>query len=206
MPEKRTLLVATRSPHKLRELRELLDLPSVRLISLEDAGIPEDPMEADLEAYDTFAENARAKAIYFQRTTGVPTMADDSGLCVDALDGGPGVRTKRFAPEDMAERYGRGEANNLYLLQRLRGLPEEERGARYRCAIAYDDGEESFVVEGGVEGRIATEPRGEGGFGYDPLFIVPEYEKTFGELPSEVKADMSHRARAAQALAERLFG
>jgi XTP/dITP diphosphohydrolase len=206
MTVERTLLVATRSPHKLRELRELLDVPSVRLISLEDAGIPEDPMEADLEAFDTFAENARAKAIYFQRTTGLPTIADDSGLCVDALDGGPGVRTKRFAPEDMVERYGRGEANNLYLLQRLRGLPEEERGAWYRCAIAYEDGEESFVVEGGVEGRIATEPHGDGGFGYDPLFIVPEYEKTFGELPCEVKADMSHRARAAQALAERLFG
>ncbi len=206
MTAERTLLVATRSQHKLRELRELLDLPSVRLISLEDAGIPEDPMEADLEAYDTFAENARAKAIYFQRTTGLPTIADDSGLCVDALDGGPGVRTKRFAPEDMAERYGRGEANNLYLLQRLRGLPEEERGARYRCAIVYDNGEESFVVEGGVEGRIATERRGDGGFGYDPLFIVPEYEKTFGELPSEVKARISHRGRAARALAERLFG
>ena len=206
MPEERTLLVATRSLHKLRELRELLDLPSVRLISLEDGGIPEDPMEADLEAYDTFAENARAKAIYFQRTTGLPTIADDSGLCVDALDGGPGVRTKRFAPEDMAERYGRGEANNLYLLQRLRGLPKEERGARYRCAIAYDDGEDGFVVEGGVEGRIATEPRGDGGFGYDPLFIVPEYEKTFGQLSPEVKADISHRARAAQALAERLVG
>ncbi len=206
MPEERTLLVATRNSHKLRELRELLDLPSVRWISLEDAGIPEDPMEADLEAYDTFAENARAKAIYFQRTTGLVTIADDSGLCVDALDGGPGVRTKRFAPEDMAERYGRGEANNLYLLQRLRGLPEEERGARYRCAIAYDDGKESFVVEGGVEGRIATEPRGDGGFGYDPLFIVPEHEKTFGQLSPEVKADLSHRARAVQALAERLFG
>jgi XTP/dITP diphosphohydrolase len=206
MTTERTVLVATRSPHKLRELRELLSLPSVRLISLEDAGIPEDPMEADLEAYDTFAENARAKAIYFQRTTGLATIADDSGLCVDALDGGPGVRTKRFAPEDMAERYGRGEANNLYLLQRLRGLPEEERGAWYRCAIAYDDGEESFVVEGGVEGHIATEPRGDGGFGYDPLFILPEYEKTFGELPPAVKADMSHRARAVQALAERLSG
>ncbi len=125
MTAERTLLVATRSLHKLRELRELLDLPSVRLISLEDAGIPEDPMEADLEAYDTFAENARAKAIYFQRTTRLPTIADDSGLCVDALDGGPGVRTKRFAPEDMVERYGRDEANILYLLQRLGGLPEE---------------------------------------------------------------------------------
>ena len=206
MTAEHTLLLATRNPHKLKELRELLDLPSVRLISLEDAGIPEDPMEADLEEYDTFAENARAKAIYFQRTTGLPTIADDSGLCVDALAEGPGVRTKRFAPEDMAERYGRGEANNLYLLQRLRGLPEEERGASYRCAIAYDDGEESFVVEGGVGGRIATEPRGDAGFGYDPLFIVPEHERTFGELSPEVKADISHRARAVQALAERLLG
>jgi XTP/dITP diphosphohydrolase len=166
--------------------------------------VPENPIEEHLEVYDTFEENARAKALYFQRSTLMPTIADDSGLCVDRLDGGPGVRTKRFAPEKMVDRYGRDAANNRYLLQRLEGVPEEERGARYRCAIAYEDGETSFVVEGVVEGRIAAEPSGEGGFGYDPLFVVPEYGETFGVLPPEVKATLSHRSRAARALAEKL--
>ncbi len=204
MTVRRELLVATRSPHKLRELRELINLSGFQLVSLDEAGVPEDPIEEHLEVCDTFEENACAKAIYFQRSTLMPTIADDSGLCVDRLDGGPGVRTKRFAPDDMVERYGRDAANNRYLLQRLEGVPEEERGARYRCAIAYEDGEASFVVEGVVEGRIAAEPSGEGGFGYDPLFVVPEYGKTFGVLPPEVKAELSHRARAARALAARL--
>jgi XTP/dITP diphosphohydrolase len=200
----RELLVATRSPHKLRELRELINLSGFQLVSLDEAGVPENPIEEHLEVYDTFEENARAKAIYFQRSTLMPTVADDSGLCVDWLDGGPGVRTKRFAPGDLVERYGRDEANNRFLLHRLEGVPEEERGARYRCAIAYEDDEASFVVEGLVEGRIAIEPSGEGGFGYDPLFVVPEYGKTFGVLPPEVKAELSHRSRAARALVVKL--
>jgi XTP/dITP diphosphohydrolase len=200
----RELLVATRSPHKLCELRELIKLPRFQLVSLDEAGVSESPIEEHLEGSDTFEENARAKAVYFQRSTLMPTIADDSGLCVDRLDGGPGVRTKRFAPDDLVERFGRDAANNRYLLQRLTGVPEEERGARYRCAIAYEDGEASFVVEGEVEGRIATEPSGEGGFGYDPLFVVPKYGKTFGVLPPEVKAELSHRSRAARALAARL--
>jgi XTP/dITP diphosphohydrolase len=200
----RELLVATRSPHKLRELRDLINLSGFQLVSLDEAGVPENPIEEHLEVYDTFEENARAKAVYFQRSTLMPTIADDSGLCVDRLDGGPGVRTKRFAPQDMVERFGRDEANNRFLLQRLKDVPEEGRGARYRCAIAYEDGEASFVVEGAVEGRIATEPSGEGGFGYDPLFVVPEFGQTFGVLPPEVKAELSHRSRAARALAEKL--
>ncbi len=200
----RELLVATRSPHKLRELRELIKPSGFQLVSLDEAGVPEDPIEEHLEVHDSFGENARAKATYFQRSTLMPTIADDSGLCVDRLDGGPGVRTKRFAPDEMVERFGRDEANNRFLLQRLKGVPEEKRGARYRCAIAYEDGEASFVVEGAVEGRIAAEPSGEGGFGYDPLFVVPEYGETFGVLPPDVKAELSHRSRAARALAARL--
>lgn len=200
----REILVATRSLHKLRELRGLIRLPGVRLVSLDEAGVPEDPIEEQLEIHETFAENARAKAVYFQRSTLMPTIADDSGLCVDHLDGGPGVRTKRFAPDDLVDRFGRDEANNRFLLQCLEGVLEEGRGARYSCAIAYEDGIASFVVEGFVEGRIATEPSGEGGFGYDPLFVVPEYGETFGVLPPEVKAELSHRSRAARALAEKL--
>jgi XTP/dITP diphosphohydrolase len=200
----RELLVATRSPHKLRELRELINVSGFQLVSLDEAGVPEAPIEEHLEVYYTFEQNARAKAVYFQRSTLMPTIADDSGLCVDRLNGGPGVRTKRFAPVDMVERLGRDEANNRYLLQRLEGVPEEERGARYRCAIAYEDGEASFVVEGVVEGRIAAGRSGEGGFGYDPLFVVPEYGETFGVLPPDVKAELSHRSRAARALDKRL--
>ena len=203
MSPPRTLLVATRSPHKLGELRELIGTPGLELLSLDEADVLEDPIEADLEVYDTFVENARAKALYFQRVTHMATIADDSGICVDALDGGPGVRTRRFAPEEMAQRYGRDEANNRFLLQKLRGVPEEERGAHYRCAIAYEDGKESFAVEGRVDGLIGTEARGSGGFGYDPLFVVPEHGRTFGELPPEVKAEISHRARAAREFAKR---
>lgn len=204
MSLRRELLVATRSPHKLHELRGLIRLPDLLLVSLDEAGVSPGPIEEHLEVHSSFEENARAKATYFHRSTLIPTIADDSGLCVDHLDGGPGVRTKRFAPDGMVERFGRDAANNRHLLQRLEGVPEEERGACYRCAIAYEDGESSFIVEGSVEGRIATEPRGAGGFGYDPLFVVPEYGKTFGELPPEVKAELSHRSRAARALAERL--
>lgn len=194
------LLVATRSPHKLEELRELAgDLP-LDFVSLADLGVPETEVEETIEVHGTFAENAAAKARHFHRRTGMPTLADDSGLCVDALDGGPGVRTKRFAPDEMVERWGRDEANNRHLLDRLSGVPREERGAHYHCSLAVRTDEESVVVQGKVDGRIATEPRGDGGFGYDPLFVVPEHGGTFAELPPEVKSSMSHRAEAIRAL------
>ncbi len=194
------LLVATRSPHKLEELRELAgDLP-LDFVSLADLGVPETEEEETIEVHGTFAENAAAKARHFHRRTGMPTLADDSGLCVDALDGGPGVRTKRFAPDEMVERWGRDEANNRHLLERLSGVPREERGAHYHCSLAVRTDEASLVVQGKVDGRIASEPRGEGGFGYDPLFVVPEHGRTFAELPPEVKGSMSHRAEAIRAL------
>lgn len=194
------LLVATRSEHKLAEIRELAGVRSLELVSLLDLGIPPAPEEEGIEIYDTFEANAEAKAEYFWARTGLPTLADDSGLCVDALDGGPGVRTKRFAPEEMAVELGRDRANNRFLLDRLDGLPAAERGAHYVCVLAVAAGDERIVVRGQVDGRIAEEERGAGGFGYDPLFIVPEHGRTFGELPPEVKAGMSHRARAVEAL------
>lgn len=206
-----TVLVATRSPHKLVEIRELLgDLP-VRFLSLEEAGVPETPAEADeeIEVHDSFAANALAKARHFHRRTGLATVADDSGLCVDALDGGPGVRTKRFAPEEAARRLGRDEANNRHLLEVLEEVPGDERGAHYHCSAAVATGEESFTVEGKVHGRIAREPRGEGGFGYDPLFVPRGRGRTFGELPPSVKQEISHRSEAFRALRpwlERLAG
>jgi len=190
------LLIATRNPHKVEEIRGLLaDLPC-ELLSLEQAKVERRPEEEEIEVYDSFEKNARAKARYYRGRTGLPTVADDSGLCVDALDGGPGVRTRRFAPRAMAARHGRDEANNRYLLQRLRGIPEEERGARFRCVVAVETESESFTLEGEVRGRIATEIRGEGGFGYDPVFVLPERDRSFGELPCEVKAERSHRADA----------
>lgn len=194
------LLVATRSPHKLDELRDLAGDLEVDFVSLADLGVPEIEEEDTIEVHETFAENAAAKARHFHRRTGLPTLADDSGLCVDALEGGPGVRTKRFAPDEMVARWGRDEANNRHLLERLIDVPEEERGAHYHCSLAVRTGGESFAAQGKVDGRIATEARGEGGFGYDPLFVVPERDRTFAELPAAVKQSMSHRAEAIRAL------
>ncbi len=196
------MLVATRSRHKLAEIRDLLpDLP-VELVSPVDLGLEPEPAEERLEVHETFADNALAKAEHFHDRCGLPTFADDSGLCVDALDGGPGVRTRRFAPEALAARIGRDAANNRHLLERLAGVPIARRGARYRCVVAAVDRRgEPFLAEGTVEGRIAESPRGTGGFGYDPLFVPKGQERTYAELPPEVKRRTSHRAQAVRRLA-----
>ena len=191
-----TLLLATRSEHKLREAREILAGAGARILSLVDVGLPETPEEARLEPFDSFAKNALSKARHFHALSGLRAIADDSGLCVDALGGGPGVRTKRFAPDSMAAEWGRDEANNRYLLERLAGVPEGERGAHYHCAISVVDDDGHAIFEGQVHGLIATEPRGSGGFGYDPLFILPEQGMTYAELPPDVKRETSHRGRA----------
>lgn len=190
------LLLATRSEHKLREAREILAGAGARILSLVDVGLPETPEEAHLEPFDSFAQNALSKARHFHALSGLRTIADDSGLCVDALGGLPGVKTKRFAPDSMTGERGRDEANNRYLLERLAGVPEGERGAHYHCAISVVDDDGHALFEGRVRGLIATEPRGSGGFGYDPLFTLPEHGLTYAELPPEVKRETSHRARA----------
>lgn len=193
------LLVATRSPHKLAEIREILaDLP-VALVGPADLGLAVREEEDELEPFDTFARNALSKARYFHGRSGLPTLADDSGLCVDALDGGPGVRTKRFAPEDWAERWGRDEANIRWLLERLSDVPAEARGARYRCCVALADEMSHATFDGAAEGSIAEVPRGEGGFGYDPLFLLEGGDRTYAELPERVKRATSHRAAALRA-------
>lgn len=201
------MLIATRSPHKLAEIREILgDLP-LRFLSLAELGVDPRPEEEEIERHDSFRDNAVAKARYFHARVGLPAVADDSGLCVDALGGGPGVRTKRFAPRRLVARFGLDEANNRWLLERLEGVPPAGRAAEYRCAIAAVGGpersreaQEAFVSEGRVAGRIARAPRGEGGFGYDPLFVFPPRGRTFAELPPEVKREHGHRARAVQGL------
>jgi XTP/dITP diphosphohydrolase len=192
------LLVATRSEHKLRELRELLGLRNGELITLDDAGVDGEPVEDGA----TFEDNAAIKARFGLAATGLPTLADDSGIEVDALGGGPGVRTRRYAGEDATD-----EENNEKLLTELAGLPPERRGARYVCVLALalpGGGDRLLYARGECNGRIATNPRGSGGFGYDPIF-EPEGEpvggRTFGEWSAEAKNRISHRARAARAMA-----
>ncbi|HEY0015308.1 MAG TPA: RdgB/HAM1 family non-canonical purine NTP pyrophosphatase [Longimicrobium sp.] len=200
------LVVATRNPGKVREIREILaDAPNWEVVGLDDLGIPESPEEDDVEAYETFEENALAKARWFAAKTGALALADDSGLCVDALDGRPGVRSRRFAPVDEARGERQDEANNRHLLALLAGVPDERRTARYVCAAAaaWPDGRE-LVRTGTCEGVILPAPRGTGGFGYDPLFYIEDEGQTFGELPAERKNARSHRGRAVRALVQAL--
>ena len=193
------LLIATRSEHKLRELRELLALERGALVSLDELGVVGDPVEDG----ESFEANAAIKAEFGVAATGLSTLADDSGLEVDALDGGPGVRTRRFAGESATD-----TDNNAKLLAALDGLPPERRGARYVCALVLSvPGEPLLYTRGACRGRIATDPRGSGGFGYDPIF-EPESEppggRTFGLWTAEEKNRISHRAEAARLMAPRL--
>jgi len=199
------LLIATRSAHKLDEIRSILGADGpFKVISLDDVDLPPDPPDDELEPFDTFEANALSKARWYGRHSGLITVADDSGLEVDALDGAPGVRSKRFAPGD-AVGAERDAANNRHLLERLSGIPEAERTARYVCAVALVDpaGREE-MLRGTVEGRILEAPAGQGGFGYDPLFYVPDLDRTFAQASPAEKHARSHRGRAFRALADRL--
>jgi XTP/dITP diphosphohydrolase len=202
------LVVATRNPGKVREIREILsDAPGWEVVGLDDLGIPESPDEEDIEIYETFEENALAKARYYAAKTGELALADDSGLCVDALDGRPGVRSRRFAAVDPARGERQDQANNRYLLELLADVPDERRTAHYVCsaAAAWPEGRE-LVRTGTCDGTILHEPRGTGGFGYDPLFYVADEGRSFGELPPERKHELSHRGRAVRALVDALRG
>lgn len=194
------LLVATRSEHKLRELRGLLSLERADLVTLDQLGVDGDPVEDGR----TFRTNAAIKARSGLRATGLPTLADDSGIEVDALDGAPGVRTRRYAGDDATD-----ADNNALLLRSLAGLPAEQRGARYVCvlALALPGGASLIFTRGTCRGRIAVEPRGTGGFGYDPIFepsSEPPGGRTFGLWSPEEKDRISHRGRAARRMASRL--
>ena len=202
------LLVATRSTHKLRELRELLGPLAAELVSLDGIALPGDAIEDG----ETFVANAAKKARFFAALSGLPTLADDSGLEIDALGGGPGVRTRRYAGEDATD-----EQNNVKLLAALAGLAPERRGARYRCALALALPELSGprggmpvrLAHGTCEGRIATAPRGDGGFGYDPIFepaVEPLGGRTLGEWSAEAKHRISHRGKAARRMHVILVG
>ncbi len=169
------------------------------LLSPDDLGIPGEPDETG----DTFETNARIKARYYAARSGLPTLADDSGLEVDALGGGPGVRTRRYSGPDATD-----ASNNALLLRELAGLPADRRGARYVCVLALAlpgeagprGGLRILARRGTCRGRIATELRGEGGFGYDPLFepwSEPPGGRTLGQWSAQAKNAISHRARAA---------
>jgi XTP/dITP diphosphohydrolase len=190
------LLIATGNAGKVKEFAELFSSRELILYSLKD--FPE--LQPAVEDAPTFAGNALKKAAAASRQTGLPVIADDSGLCVEALDGRPGVLSARYAGEGAGD-----EANNLKLLKELVDVPMEKRQAAFRCAIAFctPEGEEG-IFEGELKGLILEKPSGTGGFGYDPLFMVPEYGKTLAELSIETKNRISHRGRAAEALKEYL--
>ena len=196
------IVVATRSSYKLRELRELLGVSNLELVSLDDLRVAGEPIEDG----ETFETNARIKARFAARATGLPALADDSGIEVEALGGLPGVRTRRYAGPHATD-----PENNEKLLAELRGLPAARRGARYVCvlALAVPDatapgGLRLLSRRGTCRGRIASEPRGTGGFGYDPIFEPapePPGGRTFGQYGAAEKHAISHRARAARRIA-----
>jgi XTP/dITP diphosphohydrolase len=207
LPERHRLLVATRSAHKLRELRELLGLTAV-LVDLDDVGIDAEAIEDG----ETFDANAALKARFYATLSGLPTLADDSGIEVDAIGGLPGVRTRRYAGENATD-----EANNVKLLGALSGLEPARRGARYRCVLALALPENSGprgglairLAHGTMEGRIAAVPKGSGGFGYDPIFepaSEPPGGRTLGEWTAEAKNRISHRGKAARRMHRILAG
>ncbi len=201
------LVLATRSTHKLREIRTILErVPNLRVLDLSEAGVSYDDAEEGLEPHDTFEENAASKAAYFQGITGLPTVADDSGIEIDFLDGAPGVRSKRFAPDQGLSGLALDQANNEHLLASLGGAPPRERTARYVCVAALNRGgpDDVTYVRGEAPGVILDAPRGSGGFGYDPLFFDEELGRTFAEITPEEKNARSHRGKTFRALAERL--
>jgi XTP/dITP diphosphohydrolase len=213
--EEQTYLLATRSAGKLRELRELfadavkkagnLEL-RIRVIDLDEANLPEQPEEEGIECFETFEENARAKAEYFHRLSGLPTFADDSGLVVHALNGAPGVRSKRWSGRTDLSGHALDAANNEKLLAALKELPEGVAPtAEYVCAAAYVDQGGAQVAVGRTQGQMLASPRGVQGFGYDPYFFSSELQKSFGEASIEEKQRVSHRGRAFAALWEQVI-
>lgn len=192
------LLVATTNAGKLREIRALLSGSPVELATLHDL----DPIEEPEETGATFEENARLKALYYGSQSGLTTVAEDSGLVVDGMNGEPGIRSARFIRPDASypERFAE-------IFRRLAGPPVKNRAARFVCALAVADGDRIvYEARGTVEGEIAQEPRGDRGFGYDPIFYYPPYSATLAEVTDEAKRAVAHRGQAFRALATWLQG
>ena len=185
------LLIASNNAHKIREIKEILGDLFDEILSLREAGVSADPEETG----ETFEENARIKAEAILQLTGCAALADDSGLEVDALGGAPGVHSARYCG-----RHGDDDANNALLLRNLAGVPAP-RTARFVSAVALArPGQPTRICRGTSEGTVGFAPRGNNGFGYDPYFTPLGMDKTFAELPAEVKNGMSHRAHALAAL------
>lgn len=191
-----TIVFATGNQGKMREIRQIMGDMDVTVLSMKEAGIESDVEETGT----TFEENAILKAKAAATGTSYIVLADDSGLEIDFLGGEPGIYSARYMGEDTSY-----EIKNHNLLKRLEGVEDEKRTARFVCAIAacFPDGT-VLTTKGVVEGRIAWEPAGEGGFGYDPIFYLPEYGATSAELPAEEKNAVSHRGRALRAMKEEL--
>ncbi len=191
------LVIASANQGKLRELAALLEPLDYEVHTQAEFNVPEVP-----ETGTTFVENAIIKARHAAEITGLPAVADDSGIEVDALDGAPGVYSARFSAPDATD-----EKNNALLVEKLRDVPEDQRTARYRAVIVYMKHAKDpspIICEGSWEGRIVLEPRGSGGFGYDPYFFVPTHGCTSAELPAEEKNRLSHRGQALRQLVEKL--
>ena len=186
-----TLVLASQNAKKIQEMEALL-LP----LGLAVRSVAEFPEAGEVEEDgQSFAENAAKKATEIARTVGLWTIGEDSGLCVDALNGAPGIYSARFSGPDATD-----DRNNQKLMVELQNVPDAKRTGFYVCHVALSDpsGQVRIAVERTCRGRLIREPRGENGFGYDPYFLLPEYHRTFGELPSAVKKSLSHRARAFQ--------
>jgi XTP/dITP diphosphohydrolase len=191
------LLAATRSSGKQREVRRVLEPAGIEVVFPDDVGLYPARAEDLLELGETFESNARRKAEHFANLSGLPTVADDSGLEVLSLGGAPGVRSRRWAGV-LGSDAEVDAANNAELVRRLAGAAGARRNARYRCVLVYlpNPGVVPLVFEGACAGRILEEPRGDGGFGYDPYFLSDELGKTFGEAAAAEKDAVSHRGRA----------
>lgn len=190
-----TIVLATKNRDKIREIKEILaDLPVEIKTSADFPGIPD--VEEDGR---TLQENAVKKAKQFHQFTGLPALADDTGLEVDALHGAPGVYSSRFAGEKATY-----EDNRKKLLHKMKTVPDENRGAQFRSVAAFVNGDHVFTTEGIVRGTITRKPAGSGGFGYDPIFFVPELGRTFAEISLKEKNNISHRGRALRKMKEKL--
>ena len=190
------LIFATGNAGKMREIRMILEDTGMEILSMKEAGI-----EADIvEDGKSFEENALIKARAVAAHTDGIVLADDSGLEIDYLNGEPGIYSARYLGEDTSYHI-----KNANLIERLSGVPDEKRTARFVCAIAavLPDGK-NFTTRGVIEGRIGYEERGENGFGYDPIFYLPEYQMTSAELAPELKNELSHRGKALRAMREEL--
>ena len=190
------VVMASNNAHKIAELRAILSAYGLDVVSQREAGVHVEPEETGT----TFEENSRIKAVAVMQACGLPAVADDSGLMVDALNGEPGVYSARYMGEKTSY-----EIKNWNLIHRLDGVPEKKRTARFVCVIAavLPDGR-TLTAEGTMEGVIAHEPAGAGGFGYDPILMLPEYGKTSAEITMDEKNAISHRGKALRAMKKRL--